>query len=280
MKEEENINYKRIEKAIIFISNNFKQQPSLEDIASEINLSPYHFQRLFSQWAGVSPKKFIQYLSLEYAKNLLAKDKASLLDVAYETGFSGTGRLHDLFVNIEAMTPGEYKNSGEGLLIHYSFTMSPFGPLLMGSTSKGICHMFFSEDRNRAVEVLKEKFPKAKYQVGSDENQERAVRIFEQDWENLDTIKLHLAGTAFQLKVWESLLKIPFGEVKTYGGLAKELLNPNASRAVGTAIGSNPVAYLVPCHRVIQSSGKLGGYMWGPPKKSAILAWEAAKLEV
>ncbi len=279
MTEQDRINYERIEKAIIFINENFKSQPSLDDIAAAVHLSPYHFQRLFSQWAGVSPKKFIQYLSLDHAKTLLKMHKASLLETAYETGLSGTSRLHDLFINIEGMTPGEYKSGGAGLSIHYSFVMSPFGQLLVGSTPKGICHLFFENDDRKALKDLEKRFPKAVFLQGSDENQKNALRIFQKDWENLDTVRLHLAATPFQIKVWESLLRIPFGDVKTYGGIAEDIGSPTSSRAVGTAIGSNPVAFLIPCHRVIQSSGKLGGYMWGVPRKSAILGWEAAKIE-
>ncbi|MCB0415891.1 MAG: methylated-DNA--[protein]-cysteine S-methyltransferase [Bdellovibrionales bacterium] len=275
----DHINYERIEKAIIFINENFQRQPSLAEVAAAVHLSPAHFQRLFSWWAGVSPKKFIQYLSLDYAKERLKNGESSLLDTAYETGLSGTGRLHDLFINIEGMTPGEYKSGGEGLSISYSFASSPFGQLIVGSTSKGICHLFFENDNERALKVLGERFPNAVLRKEIDENQKNALRIFREDWQNLDQIKLHLAGTPFQIKVWESLLRIPLGEVKTYGGIAREIGNPKSSRAVGTAIGSNPVAFLIPCHRVIQSSGKLGGYMWGVPRKSAILGWEAAKVD-
>lgn len=279
METQTDYNYKRIAKAIDFIRNNFKEQPTLNEVAETVHLSPYHFQRLFTEWAGVSPKKFMQYISVEYAKQLLKERQATLFDTAQETGFSGTSRLHDLFINIEGMTPGEFKNGGENLTINYSFAESPFGPLLVASTPKGICHMSFIQDEARAFEGLKSRFPKAQYRQMLDKNQQDGLFIFQHDWAKLDQIKLHLNGTPFQLKVWETLLKIPMGNLSTYGSIAQKINQPKASRAVGTAIGSNPVAFLIPCHRVIQSSGQLGGYMWGPTRKSAIIGWEAAQTE-
>ncbi|WP_367023407.1 bifunctional helix-turn-helix domain-containing protein/methylated-DNA--[protein]-cysteine S-methyltransferase [Aliikangiella maris] len=273
------IDYYRIEKAIHYIRQHFRQQPSLDEVAAVVNVSAFHFQRMFTEWAGVSPKKFMQYISVEYAKDLLKADNSKLLDVAYQTGLSGTGRLHDLFVNIEGMTPGEYKNGGADLAINYSFADSPFGQLIVASTVKGICHMFFEEDQDRAVHDLRSRFPKACFSQVTDKRQQKALSIFQEDWRQLKNIKLHLAGTPFQLKVWQSLLKIPMGALVTYGGVAKNISNPTAFRAVGTAIGCNPVAFLIPCHRVVQASGKMGGYMWGENKKSAIIGWEAAKLK-
>ncbi len=270
--------YARIEKAIRFIHDNFKAQPSLEEIAEAVNVSPYHFQRKFSEWAGVSPKKFMQYISLDYAKKLL-RNPMPLLDVALETGLSGSSRLHDLFVSIDGMTPGEYKNGGVGLAINYCFAESPFGKIIVASTPKGVCHMFFEEDENKALFNLKARFPNANYHQITDKFQQDALFIFQADWQQLDKIKLHLAGTPFQLKVWESLLKIPLGALTTYGDIARKIGNPAASRAVGTAIGSNPVAFLIPCHRVIQRSGKTGGYRWGPDKKTAIIGWEAVRAD-
>lgn len=273
-------NYNRIAEAIHFIKANFKEQPTLNEIAETVHLSPYHFQRLFTDWAGVSPKKFMQYISVEYAKQLLKERQATLVDAALETGLSGTGRLHDLFINIEGMTPGEYKNGGEKLNINYSFAESPFGNMIVASTPKGICHMAFMDEESRALATLKERFPNAEYHQMLDKNQQDGLFIFQHDWSKLDRIKLHLNGTPFQLKVWEALLKIPMGQLTTYGALAKNIKKPNASRAVGTAIGSNPVAFLIPCHRVIQSTGTFGGYMWGTTRKTAIIGWEAAKMEV
>jgi AraC family transcriptional regulator of adaptative response/methylated-DNA-[protein]-cysteine methyltransferase len=274
-----NHNYARIESAINFICDNFKDQPSLEDIAAAVNLSPFHFQKLFTDWAGVSPKKFLQYISVNYAKKLLQPGKANLFDVAFETGLSGTSRLHDLFVKIEGMTPAEYKNGGKQLTINYSFTPSHFGALLVASTQKGVCYMAFYEDEVIAFELLKAKFPNAKYSAQPDDFQQDALSIFQNNWSQLSNIKLHLKGTDFQLKVWEALLKIPLGNLSTYGKLANEIGQPTASRAVGTAIGNNPIAFLIPCHRVIQTSGAFGGYMWGPTRKTAIIGWEQAVFE-
>jgi AraC family transcriptional regulator of adaptative response/methylated-DNA-[protein]-cysteine methyltransferase len=275
MNIQENLDYARIAGAIEYIRKNFKNQPALDDIAREVCLSPAHFQRMFTAWAGVSPKKFLQYISIKYAKKVLRE--STLFDTACETGLSGTGRLHDLFVNIEGMTPGEYKNGGESLSINYGFAESPFGEILVAATPKGICHMAFADDPSAAFDILQEKFPRARYRQMTDAIQQNALFIFTQDWSKLGEIRLHLKGTDFQLKVWETLLKIPTGRLTTYGDIASKLNNPNASRAVGTAAGDNPVAFLIPCHRVIRSSGELGGYHWGLVRKAAIIGWEAAK---
>lgn len=276
MPHQQNQNYIKIAKAIEFISLNFKEQPSLELISQAVGLSPFHFQRLFTQWAGVSPKKFMQYLSLEYAKGLLKNEKLSLLDTSYETGLSGTSRLHDLFVKIEAMTPGEYKNGGEQLDIRYQFSESVFGNLLIASTEKGICHLSFEEDNQKSLTQLKQSFPNANHRKSKAGNQENALQFFQKNWQQIENIKLHLKGSPFQLKVWESLLKIPKSCLTSYGSIAKNIDKPNASRAVGTAIGSNPVAFLIPCHRVIQANGNIGEYRWGNTRKSAMIGWEAA----
>ena len=278
MNKSQSINYQRIAEAIAFIQANFKRQPSLEEIAEQVHLSPFYFQRMFSDWAGVSPKKFMQFLSVEYAKQLLQDREATLFEAAQQTGLSGTGRLHDLFVKIEGMTPGEYKNGGENLQINYSFAESPFGEIIVASTSKGICHLAFFIDQEEGENTMKARFPNASYHQWVDSIQQEALFIFQHDWTKLNQIKLHLHGTAFQLKVWDALLKIPMGNLTTYGSIAGEIEKPKASRAIGTAIGSNPVAFLIPCHRVIQSSGKIGGYMWGNTRKSAIIGWEAAQL--
>ena len=270
-------NYGRIAEAIGYINDNFKSQPQLEEVAEKVALSPFHFQRLFTEWAGVSPKKFLQYLTIEHAKKMLSDNKATLFDTAIETGLSGTGRLHDLFINIEGMTPGEYKNGGETLSINYSFAESPFGDILVASTAKGICHMAFADDKHKALDILKAKFPNASYTQVVDIMQQNALFIFSHDWEKLGQIKLHLKGTEFQLKVWETLLRIPMGKLATYGTIAKQIQAPNASRAVGTAIGDNPVAFLIPCHRIIQSTGVFGNYHWGSVRKTAMIGWEAAK---
>ncbi|AMQ01486.1 cysteine methyltransferase [Pedobacter cryoconitis] len=278
MKAQEETNYSRIAQAISYINGNFKTQPGLEEVAEKINLSPFHFQRLFTEWAGVSPKKFLQYLTVEHAKKMLKENQATLFETAFETGLSGTSRLHDLFVNIEGMTPGEYKNGGENLTINYSFAETPFGSILVASTAKGICHIAFTEDAEEALENLKTKFPNAIYRQFADTVQQHALHIFTHDWDRVSEIKLHLKGTDFQLKVWETLLKIPTAQLTTYGTIAKEIGMPSASRAVGTAIGANPVAFIIPCHRIIQATGSLGQYHWGTTRKTAIIGWEAAKI--
>ncbi|WP_256003678.1 MULTISPECIES: bifunctional helix-turn-helix domain-containing protein/methylated-DNA--[protein]-cysteine S-methyltransferase [Pedobacter] len=275
--EQQALNYERIAAAIAFIKANFKTQPTLEEIAAHVHLSPYHFQKLFTDWAGTSPKKFLQYVSIGYAKSLLASGRPTLFTVASETGLSGTGRLHDLFVGIEGMTPAEYKMGGKSLQIRYSYAFTPFGQVIVASTTKGICFMAFHSDKQVAFEDLRSRFPNALYREGSDEHQQNALAIFHKD-ATLPQIKLHLKGTDFQLKVWDALLKIPASGVCSYGTLARQIDYPNASRAVGTAIGANPIAYLIPCHRVIQASGDTGGYMWGGIRKLAILAWEAGQL--
>jgi AraC family transcriptional regulator of adaptative response/methylated-DNA-[protein]-cysteine methyltransferase len=226
----------------------------------------------------VSPKKFLQYISLDHAKKLLAS-QATLFDTAFETGLSGTSRLHDLFISIEGMTPGEYKNGGENLSINYSYAESPFGNIMVASTEKGICHIAFANSEAEGLIELQKAFPNAAYKQVVDMIQQNALYIFKHDWSKLDEIKLHLKGTDFQLKVWETLLKIPAGKLSTYGNIANQLKQPTASRAVGSAVGDNPVAFLIPCHRVIQSTGEFGQYHWGSNRKTAIIGWEAAQAE-
>ncbi|WP_185194786.1 bifunctional helix-turn-helix domain-containing protein/methylated-DNA--[protein]-cysteine S-methyltransferase [Chryseobacterium cheonjiense] len=276
MSTQNQLDYERIAKAIEYIRSNFKLQPGLDEVAEKIHLSPAHFQRMFSDWAGTSPKKFLQFISLEHAKSLLKEEKASLFDAAFETGLSSTSRLHDLFVKIEGMSPAEYKNGGRSLKINYSFSESPFGKIIAASTDKGICYMAFENNIQKALGDLQARFHNASFFEKQDEFQKNALSIFNKDWTNINTIKLHLKGTDFQLKVWESLLTIPMGKLSTYGSLAGKIGHPNASRAVGTAIGSNPVAFLIPCHRVIQSSGKIGGYMWGSDRKQLMIGWESS----
>ena len=278
MNSQEIINYHRIEEAINYIKLNFKDQPNLDEVAEKVNLSPFHFQRLFTDWAGISPKKFLQYLTLDYAKSVLKEKQATLFDTAFESGLSGTGRLHDLFMSIEGMTPAEYKNGGKALTINYSFAESPFGDVIVASTPKGICYMAFADDKVEAFDSLMTQFPNADYNQVVDLAQQNALFIFTKDWSRLSTIKLHLKGTSFQLKVWEALINIPMGSLSTYSSVAKSINNPIASRAVGSAVGDNPVAFLIPCHRVIKSTGEFGQYHWGPTRKSAIIGWEAARV--
>jgi len=277
METQKVINYRRIEDAINYIKLNFKDQPNLDEVAEKVNLSPFHFQRLFTDWAGISPKKFLQYLTLDYAKSVLKEKQATLFDTAFKTGLSGTGRLHDLFMNIEGMTPAEYKNGGKDLVINYSFAESPFGDILVASTPKGICYMAFADDKAAALNELTKQFPNAEYHQMVDMIQQNALFIFTKDWSQLSSIKLHLKGTNFQLKVWEALINIPLGGLSTYAGIAQKIKNPTASRAVGSAVGDNPVAFLIPCHRVIKSTGEFGQYHWGATRKSAMIGWEAAK---
>ncbi|MDH5826130.1 methylated-DNA--[protein]-cysteine S-methyltransferase [Sphingobacterium faecium] len=279
METQSSLNYNRVASAIAYLQHHFKEQPHLDEVAAEIHLSPAHFQRLFTEWAGTSPKKFLQYISIEHAKKLLAENRdLTLFDTAYETGLSSTSRLHDLFINIEGMSPAEYKNGGQNLSINYRFADSPFGKVIIASTTKGICYIAFESNEAKAYHDLQARFPNALFNQYADTLQESALIIFRNDWSTLSEIKLHLKGTDFQLKVWESLLKIPMGKLVTYGDVAQQIGNAKASRAVGTAIGSNPVAFLIPCHRVIQASGITGGYMWGPTRKTAIIGWESAQL--
>ncbi len=270
------INYQRIAKAIAYIQENFLLQPGLEEVAEKIHLSPAHFQKIFTEWAGTSPKKFLQYISLEHAKKLLNEEKATLSDTAYETGLSSTSRLYELFVNIEGMSPAEYKNGGRSLEISYTYSDSPFGPILTASTTKGICHMAFEDAQEKALEDLKFRFPNASFMERQTAFHASALSIFSKDWNRPESVKLHLKGTDFQLKVWQSLLAIPVGKLSTYGSLAGKIGHSGASRAVGTAIGSNPVAFLIPCHRVIRSSGEIGGYRWGSDRKQLMIGWENA----
>ncbi len=204
----------------------------------------------------------------------MKEQQATLFDTVHETEFSDKNRLHDLFVNMEKMIPAGYKNGGENLTINYSFAESPFGLLIVASTLKGVCYMAFEDDEEKALSDLKQKFPNASFQAKSDLLQQNALLIFQNDWSKINEIKLHLKATEFQLKVWKNLLKIPAGKLSTYKNIAEQIGQPDASRAVGTAIGSNPVAYIIPCHRVIQSSGAISGYMWGTKRKAAIIGWE------
>lgn len=270
-----NTDYDRIEKAIRFLRENFKKQPRLDDVAAHIGLSSYHFQKMFTKWAGVSPKKFLQFISVEYSKQLLKKKK-TLSDVSHQAGLSGTGRLHDLFVNIEAMTPGEYKNGAAGLTIHYSFGKTPYGTVLIASTEKGVCHTSFIVDNEQPEAILAQDFPKSVLIQRGNAMHNKVVQLFQANLQEKKSIQLHLKGTSFQLKVWKALLEIPPGEVKTYGNLAEDIGHPKAYRAVGSAVGQNSAAFIIPCHRVIASTGVIGNYRWGSDRKAAMIGRELA----
>jgi AraC family transcriptional regulator of adaptative response/methylated-DNA-[protein]-cysteine methyltransferase len=270
--------YERIESAIQYIETNFREQPSLKDVADSIGLSEYHFQRLFRRWAGISPKRFLQYLTAEYAKSLL-QESQTVLDTAYDAGLSGTGRLHDLMVNIHAMTPGEVQALGAGLTISYGLHESPFGKCLIGVTERGICHLAFvsPEGEGDAIRELQQSWSYATLQEDPEITQPYIDRIFYPSDNANDPILLLVKGTNFQVKIWEALLRVPAGNVVTYGDIAEIVGDANASRAVGSAVGNNPVAYLIPCHRVIRKSGVLGEYRWGSARKKLLIGWEAAQ---
>ena len=267
--------YDRMAEAIRFIDETREDQPGLEEVAAHLGLSGAHFQRMFSRWAGVSPKKYQQYLTLDHAKTLL-RDRFTVLDTALESGLSGPGRLHDLLVTWEAMTPGEYASGGAGLEISYGFAPSLFGEALILWTSRGICGMGFTAEMGKDVclDDMMRRWPHASYAQDDPGAKKRIDDIFE----GKDT-RLFLSGAPFQIKVWEALLSIPSGHVTTYSEIALRAGNPKAVRAVGTAVGRNPVSWLIPCHRALRKSGGLGGYHWGLPVKRAMLAFESARLD-
>ncbi|MFT5007272.1 MAG: AraC family transcriptional regulator of adaptative response [Paracoccaceae bacterium] len=268
--------YDLIARALTFIDQSDGEQPSLDDIAAATGLSPAHFQRIFSQWVGVSPKRYQQYLMLDHAKNLL-QDRFTVLDTALESGLSGSSRLHDLFLRWEAMSPGEYAAKGAGLTIDFGWFPSPFGEMLVMGTKRGICAIAFTAESSRADAMadLTARWPAAEYV----ENPSQLQTWVDAALGNGEGAKLHLIGAPFQIKVWEALLTIPTGHVTTYSEIAQSIGHPKAVRAVGTAVGRNPVSWLIPCHRALRKSGGLGGYHWGLPVKRALLAWESARLE-
>ncbi|HIE0668999.1 TPA: methylated-DNA--[protein]-cysteine S-methyltransferase [Acinetobacter nosocomialis] len=263
---------------IEYLYEHLDQQPSLEDVATYMDLSPSYIQRQFQEWVGISPKKFVQYMSLQQAKYYLMQQR-SLLDTALNTGLSGTGRLHDLFIQLEGMTPGEYKQQGNGVELNYSVETSPFGDLLVVSSDKGICSVRFVDSRENIKDIIKQYFPKAQLRNHSPIWHQQIAQWFRQDFsEHLQQkLPLNLAGTPFQLQVWEALLTIPEGQLRTYQDIAEQIGKPKAVRAVATAIGQNPIAYLIPCHRVIRATGMVGEYHWQKGRKLALLAWEMAK---
>lgn len=274
--------YERIERAIRFLQSHHHEQPTLSEMARSVNLSEYHFQRLFSRWVGISPKRFMQYLTKEQAKHLLTQSK-DLLSVSHATGLSGPSRLHDLFVTCEAVTPGEYKQRGEGVEIRYGIHPSPFGECLVALTDRGICNLMFVQDHERdaAITFLRGNWPAAEFTEdygGTRVVIEQMMELFET--RSSTPLRLFLSGTNFQIKVWEALLQILPGSVVSYEDVAIHIGMPGASRAVGNAISRNPIPVLIPCHRVIRKSGEFGGYRWGASRKKALLGWEMAKVDL
>lgn len=274
--------YERIERAIRFLQSHSHEQPTLSEMARSVNLSEYHFQRLFSRWVGISPKRFMQYLTKEQAKHLLTQSK-DLLSVSHATGLSGPSRLHDLFVTCEAVTPGEYKQRGEGVEIRYGIHPSPFGECLVALTDRGICNLMFVQDHERdaAITFLRDNWPAAEFT----EDYGGTRVVIDQMMELFQTrsstpLRLFLSGTNFQIKVWEALLHIIPGSVVSYEDVAIHIGMPGASRAVGNAISRNPIPVLIPCHRVIRKSGEFGNYRWGASRKKALLGWEMAKVDL
>lgn len=268
--------YQRIETAIQFIEERSADQPSLDDVAAEVGLSQFHFQRLFRRWAGISPKRFLQFVTVEHAKTLL-RESRSVMDAAFEVGLSGPARLHDHFVALEAVTPGEYKTGGADLEIRYGVHESPFGDVLLGTTSRGICGLRFVDgDRCEAVDWLQGLWPGAAISEDSGATREFAERVFAVGESRREPLKVLVRGTNFQIAVWKALLQIPPGRLVAYEQLARAIGRPKASRAVGSAVGANRISYLIPCHRVIRGSGALGGYAWGTPRKRALLGWESS----
>ncbi len=263
--------YKKIEKALIFIAENYKKQPTLRQIADSVEMNEYNFQKLFTAWAGISPKQFLSFININSAQRVI-KSGGSLIDATYNVGLSSTSRLHDLFVNITAMTPAEYKNNGVNLSINYSFNSSCFGEYLIASTNKGICDIIFGDNKLTLLE-LKKKWENATFTEQRNAQHKLVHDFIENKIKLGEKIKLHLKGTNFQLSVWKALLMIPENQLTTYSNIANKL-NSKAYRAVGTAIGSNPVAYIIPCHRVIKSTGEFGNYRWGTQLKIAMIALE------
>ena len=277
--------YHTAAKAIRFLQEGFKTQPSLEEVARHVGVSPFHFQRLFTRWAGVSPKRFLQFLTVEHAKDRLRASEP-VLRVALESGLSGPARLHDLFVTTEAVTPGEFKAMGDQVRIGWGIHDSPFGAVLLGVTSRGLCHLvFLGEDDpggTRAFNEMRAGWPRALFVRAEEDTGSVVRRVFPTPGGRPGSgpLPLLLKGTNFQIRVWTALLRIPPGKVTTYGRLAEGVHRPGSARAVGAAVGRNPIAFLIPCHRVIRGDGGLGGYRWGTDRKGAMLGWEAARAAI
>jgi AraC family transcriptional regulator of adaptative response/methylated-DNA-[protein]-cysteine methyltransferase len=271
--------YLRIEKAINYLEQHFQDQPSLQELAEHLNMSPFHFQRVFKRWAGISPKRFIQFLTIDYAKKMLDENR-SVLDATYEAGLSSPGRLHDLFVTIDGVTPGEFKTKGIGIEIVYGIHSSPFGECLLAITERGICGLIFMTDKGlgEALADLQSQWEQARLRESSQTTKPFLDQIFPSSLGyGRRSVRLFLKGTNFQIKVWEALLRIPQGFVCSYEEIAGYLGKPTAARAVGNAVAANPVAYIIPCHRVIRKIGAIGDYRHGTTRKKAMIGWEAAQ---
>jgi AraC family transcriptional regulator of adaptative response/methylated-DNA-[protein]-cysteine methyltransferase len=271
--------YQRIENIIEYLGENFREQPTLDQLAERAHLSSFHFQRMFKKWVGISPKRFVQYLTIDYARKLL-NESTDLLSTSIESGLSGPGRLYDLFVAVESVTPGEYKQRGQGLMIDYGIHQSSFGNCLLGMTQRGICSLSFHDSLNdqEAVHYLNQKWPRAVLKNNPERTRTFFRKIFESNEHNKsDKIPLHLEGTNFQIKVWEALLRIPTGHLVCYEDIARLIHQPRAVRAVGQAIARNPISLLIPCHRVIRKMGNFGNYQWGSTRKKMLIAWEASQ---
>lgn len=271
------VDAQRVERAIRFLEDHWRRQPSLEETAAAVGLSPFHFQRLFRRWAGVSPKRFVQYLTLEHARTALAAGR-SVLETTFDSGLSSTSRLHDLFVTFEAVTPGEFKDRGGRVAIEFGFAETPFGDALFGVTDRGICALMFVDRGTRAAVTadFRQQWPRATMRRNDAAARTTAKRVFASG-DRAIPLSLDVRGTNFQMKVWEALLRIPSGALVSYGDVASAIGQPMAHRAVASAVARNPVAYLIPCHRVIRNSGAFGAYRWGTAKKKAIVGWEAAQ---
>jgi len=262
------------------ISLDFRAQPSLEELAAEVGETPTGLQKLFTRWAGLSPKAFLQAVTLNHARKLL-DEGAPLLEAAFEVGMSGPGRLHDLFVTHEAITPGDYKLKGFGLTVRWGFHPSPFGTALVMATDRGLCGLAFADAGEEAAALadMTGRWPRARFVEDSAATAPYAARVFEPSrWRGDEPLRVVLIGTDFQVRVWDALLRVPMRRLTTYGALASSLGAPKASRAVGAAVGANPVSFVVPCHRAVGASGALTGYHWGLTRKRAILGWEAGRL--
>ncbi|MFZ5878659.1 MAG: methylated-DNA--[protein]-cysteine S-methyltransferase [Chloroflexota bacterium] len=271
--------YQRIEQAIQYLDAHYQEQPSLEEVAASLCLSEFHFQRLFTRWAGVSPKRFLQYVTKEHARELL-QQSADLLDTTHQVGLSSLGRLHDLMVSAEAVSPGEYKSRGAGLTIRYGLHPSPFGRCLIGLTERGICHLSFVQTgEGDAIDALVADWASAQMIEDKKATAPWVAPIFDLSQRGERPLHLYLRGTNFQLKVWEALLNVPSGSVTTYEQVAAQVGKPKALRAVGTAVGHNPIAVLIPCHRVLRKLGGFGNYRYGPARKKALLGWEASRAQ-